>query len=293
MVTSSLKGGLGNQMFQYAMGRALSLRQKTKFFLDLSWYCSSRVDAPRSFGLNIFKIKGFVIPWYVGIFLFYERRLPYYYITFARFQTIFQKFIKLTHYTDLDYISNQNLDETKNYYLEGDWQSEQYFQNFNEVIRDDFQFKEKPHFSVLPWIEEIKKTRAVSLHIRRGDYANNPKTKAFHGLLPLSYYEEAMNYIGKRFKTPTFFVFSDDLAWAKKNLKTDYPMEFVMHKGKDYEDMRLMSICRHHIIANSSFSWWGAWLNPAKDKMVIAPKKWFANTSKESSEIIPRSWIRL
>jgi hypothetical protein len=132
------------------------------------------------------------------------------------------------------------------------------------------------------------------MHVRRGDYASNPKTGATHGLCSLDYYEEAIRYISERVEQPIFFIFSDDINWVKCNLKVDFPCQYVDHNKsmESFNDMRLMSLCQHHIIANSSFSWWGAWLNPGQKKIVIAPRRWFLN-SNNVEDLYPASWVRL
>jgi hypothetical protein len=117
---------------------------------------------------------------------------------------------------------------------------------------------------------------------------------ATHGLCPISYYQNAINYISAQVEQPYFFIFSDDMGWAKENLKMDLPCIYIDHNhgAESYNDMRLMSLCQHHIIANSSFSWWGAWLNASSNKIVIAPKKWFANNNNVK-DLLPIDWITL
>lgn len=119
---------------------------------------------------------------------------------------------------------------------------------------------------------------SVSLHVRRGDYVRNSRTNATHGVCSIEYYQSAIEYILERVKHPILYVFSDDIEWVKQNLRTHLPTEYIDHNqgAASHFDMRLMSLCRHHVIANSSFSWWGAWLNPDPNKIVIAPRKWFA-----------------
>jgi hypothetical protein len=141
---------------------------------------------------------------------------------------------------------------------------------------------------------QIGQVNAVSLHVRRGDYAKNPKTTATHGLCSLDYYQAAIQYISDQVEQPYFFIFSDDIAWVKKQLKMNFPCRYVDHNHgvESYNDMHLMSICRHCIIANSSFSWWGAWLNPYKDKIVVAPQRWFANDNNVK-DLFPPEWVPL
>ena len=143
--------------------------------------------------------------------------------------------------------------------------------------------------------EQISSSTPVSIHIRRGDYVNDSHTNSVHGTCGLDYYQNAMKLISGRVDKPTFFCFSDDIEWAKNKLHAQYPIIYVDHNGLDNasEDMRLMSQCKHNIIANSSFSWWGAWLNSNPDKIVIAPTKWFQKEDYDTRDLIPAGWIRL
>jgi hypothetical protein len=144
-------------------------------------------------------------------------------------------------------------------------------------------------------IEEIQDVQSVAVHVRRGDYITNPNNFASLGLCPLEYYEDANDFIEQHVKNPHFFIFTDDPEWAREHMKFSGPTKVVDHNlGKaDYEDLRLMTHCRHFIIANSSFSWWGAWLASNPDKIVIAPKTWFMTDSFPPEDRIPGGWIRL
>ena len=124
----------------------------------------------------------------------------------------------------------------------------------------------------------------VSLHVRRGDYASNPKTTSTHGLCSLDYYRAAVTHVASKVENPEFFIFSDDIDWVRANLQLDFPHHFVAHNqgATSYNDMRLMSLCSHHVIANSSFSWWAAWLSgidKGNGGAVIAPRQWFAGAA--------------
>ncbi len=142
---------------------------------------------------------------------------------------------------------------------------------------------------------ELSRCNGVSIHIRRGDYVTNTSANDFHGLCSLEYYSAGIEYVLSRVPDATLDVFSDDIEWARLNIRIPAPTIFIDHnQGRSsWEDMRLMSRCQHHIIANSSFSWWGAWLNPSPDKIVIAPSKWFADSSILTDDIVPSTWIRI
>ena len=179
-------------------------------------------------------------------------------------------------------------------YLMGNWQSEKYFKHAEDSIRSDFSFKTPLTGRNAEVATLIKNSVAVSMHVRRGDMAVNPTAFAVHGLCTLDYYRRAVEYVTARVVHPVFFIFSDDMSWVREHLHVEHPCHYIEHnKGPEsYNDMRLMSMCRHHIIANSSFSWWGAWLDPRGDKIVVAPDHWFA-AGFDSSDIIPSTWTRM
>jgi len=179
-------------------------------------------------------------------------------------------------------------------YLKGYWQSERYFSAVADAIRTDFTFRLPMSEENSRLAEAIGAVNAVSLHVRRGDYLSNPHTLSVHGVCSIEYYVRAIRYIVDRVSDPVFFVFSDDLDWVKTALRINYPCHFVDHnRGREsYNDMRLMSLCSHHVLANSSFSWWGAWLNPSESKIVVAPSQWFAKPV-DVTDLLPEGWVRL
>ncbi len=142
--------------------------------------------------------------------------------------------------------------------------------------------------------EIILNSDSVSLHIRRGDYAKDKKTNAYHGLLSLQYYHNAISKMSNIVNKPQFFIFSDDIKWVKENFKIAFPAIFILNSNdKAYEDLFLMTLCKNHIIANSSFSWWGAWLCTNPSKIVYAPKQWLAVNNHQTSDLIPKDWHRI
>jgi hypothetical protein len=181
-------------------------------------------------------------------------------------------------------------------FLSGYWQSEKYFSDAIGVIRDTFAFRRPPsglNNSLATQIAAQNAT-AISLHVRRGDYVHKAAVSQTHGSCSLSYYDAAVRHMASHVKTPHFYVFSDDTDWVRANLNMPFPHVFVEHNrgSASYEDMRLMSLCRHHIIANSSFSWWGAWLNADPEKIVVAPDKWF-NNENVVEDLFLSDWVRL
>jgi hypothetical protein len=253
-------GGMGNQMFQYAYGRSRSIRNGEPFKYFFVHY---RGDTNRKYELGIFNIKG------------------------KKINGIFPNFlVKLSNYFHFNILNIKY----------GYWQNPKYFSNYEDEIRKDFQFIRPLDRKNLNILKQIENTDSVSVHIRRGDYILDIKNDGFHAVCPPSYCKVAVNYIKERIENPKFFVFSDDPKWVKNNLKIDNTTYIDWNRGDmDYKDMQLMSHCKHNIIANSSFSWWGAWLNQNPNKMVIAPKRWF-NAKQAKSEVkdmIPKKWIKL
>ena len=290
MIVSHIIGGLGNQMFQYAAGRTLSLKLGVSLKLDVDDFdgygLHQGFELDRLFTCKIELAteadKQFVLGWQKNRLIRRILKRP----TLAAFRH--KHFVVEPSFTYWD-----GIDSLKgNAYLDGYWQSEKYFYEFASTIRADFAFRLALSDQNAEIATRISKLNAVSLHVRRGDYVSNKKTNSVHGVCTLDYYRDAIEYILKRIESPVFFVFSDEMAWVRNNLKIAAETVFVDHNsGKEsYNDMRLMSLCQHHIIANSSFSWWGAWLNSSENKIVIAPKKWFVNQSNVV-DLLPLNWV--
>jgi hypothetical protein len=182
-----------------------------------------------------------------------------------------------------------------NVVMDGYWQSERYFADVAELVRGELSFKQPAAGRNAEVAAEISTCNAVSLHVRRGDYAADPVVMSMHGVCPLDYYYRAVEYVVERVSDPVFFLFSDDPDWVRDHLKLHGSVRAVDHNGPDSgcEDLRLISQCDHQIIANSTFSWWGAWLNPNPHKIVVAPNQWFADESLDTSDLLPASWVKL
>jgi len=292
MVISNIIGGLGNQMFQYAAGRALASRRNAQLRLDISGFESYALhqgfELQRVFACPAEIASTADIDQLLG---WQSRPLIRRFMVRPSLAALRKEvFVVEPHFHYWPEINKA----PQSCYLAGYWQSEKYFQDSESEIREDFTFKISMADRNEQIAEKIVGVNAISLHVRRGDYVNNPHTKATHGICSPDYYRDAISYMAKQIESPRFFVFSDDMAWVRSQMKLDFPCHYIEHNSgaESYNDMRLMSMCRHHIIANSSFSWWGAWLNPEPQKIVIAPKKWFANNS-DTADLIPQDWIRL
>lgn len=293
MIIVKLMGGMGNQMFQYAAARSLSWRHGTALKLDLSFLEGEQAgNTLRTFELDRFCITAEKASrWEISTLSDSKGRAG----LEATFVKIFQRLTGHTSYRERWFHYDPNLMTLPdNAYLEGYWQSERYFADIREIIRNEFTLKAPLAGKNLELSDEIQSVNAVSLHVRRGDYVMDKKTCEMHGFCDLDYYRKAEAKILQTLKDPCFFVFSDDPEWVAKNLKFRGPAIYISHNGSmPHEDLRLMSHCRHHVIANSSFSWWGAWLSTGPEKLVIAPERWFNEPSINTSDLIPPGWYRL
>ena len=289
MIAVQLTGGLGNQLFQYAMGRSLAIRNNAVLKLDLSFF---ETYEWHEYSLDPFNIEKNVLQ--SADRIYFERNK----------KNLFKRIIRKLFGLQPNYICEKNLSFDEQYlqiknpaYLFGYWQCENYFKENEQLLRKEFSVKIPPSTENQKLLDEIRGVESVSLHIRRGVFVNVDFVNKTHGTCSMEYYEAAINIISGRFNNPVFYIFSDDINWAKENLEIQHVHRFVdINNDKtDYEDLRLMFSCKHNILANSTFSWWGAWLNNNPDKLVIAPKQWFAdpNKNKLSQTIIPNSWIRI
>lgn len=287
MIIIKLIGGLGNQLFQYAAGRLLAEKLGCPLKLDVTGYKNQSGLTPRYYELGVFNIKESFAN-IEDINLLKNKK-----------RSFFQKLFgikKIYYYSEKNFGFNEEfLNLTKNTYLNGYWQSEKYFLEISDILRKEFSFKNPPDRETKNLLNQIKHINSVSLHIRRGDYVSDSQTKAAHYVDLEEYYKKAVNYIMENSNNPHFYIFSDDPQWVKDNFIKDFDYTIIDFNPTDkgYEDLRLMSTCKHNIIANSSFSWWGAWLNNNPEKIVIAPSKWFNISEYNTKDLIPESWIIL
>lgn len=291
MIIVKLIGGLGNQMFQYAAGRRLAALHNTSLKIDLSQLKADPNGAytKRHFELDIFSfVPEFATETDVAPFLKFTR---------SRVRRVL--FRELPFLFSTAYIAESGKDYSPSFekypvntYLDGFWQNEKYFMPVESLIRSEFSFRAPLSGANNDVAQKIQSSNAISLHIRRGDYITNKNANSFHGVCSPEYYQKAVDLLAKKEGDLQLFIFSDDSAWCKDNLHFNYPTTYIDHNtgSNSYLDMQLMGLCKHNVIANSSFSWWGAWLNANKNKTIIAPKNWFAG---QTDSICPPNWIRL
>lgn len=287
MIIVRLQGGLGNQMFQYALGRVLSLKNNTELvfdtdFLGLSFYGATK----RNFELDVFNIN---------ISLVNKNNIPILFRTYNKITNrIFSFIIKILKIKGKErgHCFNPSvMSAGGSVYLDGFWQSFKYFKGYEDVIKKDFTLKSKPDQNILDLASEMKNINSLCVHLRRSDYVNNKN----HDVVDMDYYVRGIEHIKNKSKIDKIYIFSDDIVWCKENLKFNIPTFFV---GDEYVGDRnsghlfLMSQCRNFIIANSTFSWWGAFLASNPEKIVVYPKVW-AKDFLDTSDLIPDNWIRI
>ena len=298
MIIAKMQGGLGNQMFQYAFGRSLAQKEGSELALDCSYYEAYLPgignvrkmlrDAKHAIRGKLYGYK----PPTAHLFKLDKFRIKASVLDSSAYAEVMKKIGsgEIASVKENGYEFDQAAAETKgDAYLDGFWQSEKYFSGIGNDIRRDLTLAQPYGSNAQSISNEIKSCESVSLHVRRTDYLIG---SSFGPCSP-EYYSKAVEIIGKRVENPCIFVFSDDIEWSKKNIKTGLPQTFVSSKGvADYEELMLMAQCRHNITANSSFSWWGAWLNANPQKTVVTPKIWFKKEKLNTKSRVPDSWIK-
>jgi hypothetical protein len=291
MIISRLNGGLGNQLFQYAMGRRTAHITSLPLKLDIEKFKDCGL---RTYRLNHFNIDASIATRGDKLSLHILRRkdpIALLHAILDKFRPIHRQ--RLIHEPTFRF-QPKLLKIAGSTYLDGDWQSPKYFEDIDSILRQEITIKtplgERDHVAE----QEILATPdSVSVHVRRGDLVSDPQTNQMHGTIKFDYYRETLLQMVKKRSNPIFFLFSDEPAWAIEHLPTEnLDIRPVDHNGtdKDYADLHLMSQCRHHILANSTFSWWAAWLAKYPDKIVLYPKNWFRAGHHDPADLFPSSW---
>ena len=312
MIIINIKGGIGNQFFQYSLGRKLSLLNNTELKFDTSLFSEDLFD--RKFKLNIFKTRGDVATRNeINKIKGKEKKsklnkkLMYNFAPLSKvYRMFYWRYHRLTYFRKpvvnefIHHKYDSNILKVKDdSYLDGYWAQEKYFKDIRHILLQDFEIKAE--YETVEYIklrnEIVLNDCSVSIHIRRG-YAKREIDLNIFGVLSIEYYKKAIQYINENIKNPTFYIFSDDIEWVKNNLNPRVKHKFL-NFGSDgaYLELKLMSLCKHNIIANSTFSWWAAWLNENTDKIVIAPLRWYEmktyQKSYEKGDLIPETWTLL
>lgn len=286
MTIIKLKGGLGNQLFQYAFGRLIASRRGDELKMDkdiLGIKNGSDKEIFRDYGLDHFNIKATL----ASAEEIKAAKYPYGIFSKA-WRLVKAKVFRIFHVGYEPWMIR-----TRARYLEGYFQSHRYLDPIREELLQEISLKEDISSGYGSMIAEMENSNSVAVHIRRGDYVNDAKTRQIYFVCDLPYYDKALSLVKEKVGSPVFYIFSDDIAWAQENLKEER-MVFVSRPGmKDYEELILMSRCKHNVIANSSFSFWGAWLNQNPDKIVIGPQLWNRKFKRAYRQMMPDSWLKI
>jgi len=300
MICMRLMSGLGNQMFQYALGRRLANEQGTDLILDATHYAYVPKRAmhyvTRTYDLDVFNINARLLdpdregwlPCYVDSYTHHFKHAV---------KRAFNLYKHIDGYQVVEgdnpfALDNKVFASGRNSYLIGYWQNEKYFKPIEAQIRNDFVFKNRFDMRIEDLAEEMAGTHSVCLNVRRGDFVTNQ----LHGFAGVDYIYQALDRIHTAIELEKVYVFSDEIDWCRENLRFNVPHFFVGHdfagcKFSSY--LHLMTKCRHFIIPNSTFGWWSAWLSKNPQKIVIAPKRWLSVPNVDTSGIIPEGWITI
>jgi hypothetical protein len=303
MIISWFTGGLGNQMFQYAAGLALASQRRTELKLDVSWFDETPAHKPHErYALSAFGIAEQVatreeIDCARGLRPTWPKRWSATIVSTLRLKPAasYQRTPGNWHTPPTFAYYPGFLTQPDNTYLHGMFQSERFFAPVAGLLRSKFSLRQPDSPAIAKLAERIRQSPSAFVHFRRGDYIHDPLYAREIGVLGPDYYQRAVRALRDRHPNVTLYLFSDDIESVAHDFTPPGPHVFIREPaGTTVHDvLRLMSLCDHAIIANSTLSWWGAWLNASPQKLVIAPEPWFAGTKHDTSEVVPTNWLRL
>lgn len=287
MIVVKLQGGLGNQMFQYAMGKAMAKLHDSPFELDVDFLLDRTPNKAsgfvfRDYDLDVFSITPRIAP--SG----QERRYSH--------QGFLDKIIsgfktKKVYKEPFFHFDHNALSVQPDVYLDGYWQSPKYFASVEKELREDFKFVHEVEPQSKKLYEDILQTDAVCVNVRRADFLTN----SYHGVCGMNYFEPAIHHLASSLSNPKLFIFSDDPQWCQDNFKSKFSMEVVDHTHKGFKfsnQLQLMAACKHFIIPNSTFAWWAVWLSNKKESKIIAPTQWFADAAIDTRDLVLEHWMK-
>lgn len=289
MIIVQLKGGLGNQMFQYAFARYLSIKNNANLLIDKT-FLEDRTPKEnfvfRNFDLNIFNLD-FHFATNEDIALFNKKK---------PFLSIFKQKHTIINEDKFEY--NPNYKNVKgNIFLNGYWQSEKYFNEISNALKKDFQLSITLSEEEDEVLNQIKRHESVCIHFRRTDFINQSGIKV-HGMPSMEYYSKSLEMLSEKFSNLELFIFSDDIDWCIDNFTPNFKVNYIKIKNKSHEfasEFKLMINCKHFIIPNSTFSWWAAWLSENQNKQIFVPNKWFEDKELQSQTTFmhPDNWCKV
>jgi hypothetical protein len=294
MVIVQLTGGLGNQMFQYAAAKSLASKKNTQLILDISSFY--RTEIPDLEVIRDFSLKKFsgVVEDTININNI-ESSTDFSFLKEKKIEKILPRFKRSTFREKFYHFDKTFFKTNESVYLSGIWQSPKYFVNIQHEIIQSFIFRADIVNKVVAKATEMRHSNSLSIHVRRGDYLRKPIILDWHGVMSKDYYLKAFDLISKRTQIDKVYYFSDEPEWVAEELIPHIPGEIVSDETSksQYEDFYLLQNCQNQILANSSFSWWAAYLNPNPNKIVVAPKKWFLNAPNNTKDLFPENWITI
>jgi len=304
MIITRLQGGLGNQMFQYAAGLALAEHRRTVLKLDVSWFREyPEYEAHNRYALSCFNItEQFAsqeeIDRVAGVKLTRIERWSIALAERLHFYRYARRYAAPAHtlYETEEVPPESFFDAPDNTYLYGLWQSERFFATVSNLLRLHFSFRYPPQPTVEAMAQRIRANGpSVAVHFRRGDYVRNPTFNREIGVLSLDYYQRAIALLRERVPDAVLYIFSDDIDAIEREFRPPGPHVFVRatQPWHAYDNIRLMSLCDHAVISNSTFAWWSAWLNPSPTKIIVAPQQWRRASPNVTRDRIPSSWTIL
>jgi len=300
MIIVRLMGGLGNQMFQYAFGRALAVYHQAELKLDLSFLLARHKNAThtfRNYDLDIFPgvTEAIAKPEEISRYEMASHSIAARFFSKIRYCCV--QYYSRPVVEQRGFVFDANVFKANDdCLLIGTWQSEKFFESIAGEIRKIFAPDADCSEAVSEMAARICGSRAICLNVRRGDFVSHARTNAFHGVCGIDYYSRAAAFIARRIADPVFYVFSDDPDWCCQNIRLQFPVVFVGHEyaGDRFRDyFYLMRNCEHFIIPNSTFGWWAAWLGNCAGKIVVAPERWFNKGSLPTHDLLPRQWVLL
>jgi hypothetical protein len=292
-IIAQLQGGLGNQLFQYATARALAHERQSPVLLDQSWFTKFHQDVtPRESLLSKLNIKGELIT------LDPAMKKP------NRIRKILQRlwpvnpyfYAEKFHYKFDEHLKRAPTFKAQHLYLMGYWQSYRYFDYIKKILQTEISPKNPLDLHYQDYVDQIESTNSAMVHVRRGDYVSLESAIKIHGFIGLEYYQQGMELLLQKNSNTHFFVFSDDLAWAKEHLPHQDKITFIESldcMDSAVQELALMTKCQYHLIANSSLSWWGAWLAQNEKGVVICPKRWTNDQHMVWDDLLPPHWQRI